>query len=220
MKFDPNEEKVFQKWLQTARDMHGNLLRDGRYYHRKECMEAYLKDKAHKKAQAAKQREIEAIELEKQIEPMLNCLDIKLIDLAKIALSTIEESDYSELIQIGSTLKNPLHREQALSEYCSSLKQAFENAIKAYVSDQVSSKGNVPDDSLSDAGSLFNPIGSAANASPVDYEEPKVARKLNELTVTCIELGKSALAEKVGIDFSPGSSSRFPIAKTRKWSES
>ncbi len=217
MKFSPSEEQEFQKWLQQARDMDGNLY--GRNYTRKECKEIYLKWQAHKEAEAVKQGKVEAIEL-KRIGPMLNCLDIKLIDLAKIALSTIEESDYSELIQIGPTLKNPLHREQALSEYCSSLKQAFENAIKAYVSDQVSSKGDVPDDSLSDSGSLSNPIGSAANASPVDYEEPKVARKLNELTVTCIELGKSALAEKVGIDFSPGSSSRFPIAKTRKWSES
>ena len=93
-------------------------------------------------------------------------------------------------------LKNPRHLSQALNEFTEKMSYEFSGEIK-------------------------EAINKKTNNVFIDYDNPEISAKLQQLVNTCIDMSKPSIAQKIGCDYSEFSptSDKSVISKTKKWKQ-
>jgi len=190
----------FEEWHESVQNEHPTY----KYHDKKNQLRMYQAsiDLAAKEFQERLKIEKQKADLRRQaqehqkvVEVMLNHLDITTLKLAKITKLVVERTDLTDLKELAPLLKDPSHLNEALDEFCESIKALIRAELVALV--EPSLKGS----------------------SRIIKEEPKITFFLDNLCDKSVRMAKGMIAEELGSDacFDREESSKDLIRKTKKW---
>ena len=190
----PKESNIefpsFEVWAMGKKEQRETF----KYLSRGQQQDEYYKEKRDAELLKKKAEKFKADEYNATIRPWLNALDLNITELAFIGLKIIKNTNFDELNAISSMLKNPSHLSQALNEFTEKMSCEFSGEIK-------------------------NAINKKTDIAFIDYDNPEVSAKLQQLVNTCIDMSKPSIAQKIGCEYSEFSPTSYKsvISKTKKW---
>ena len=188
---------TFEKWLVTEKQKDMAFSYHSVDYQQK-LYELYLEAGTFIEKEVTSSKNNKTIVDEALGKLRLELASINTIELAKLTKGIVDSADLKDFMDVLPILQTQALQGKAVDEFLNDLNEAFKDAIKESVNARASEQG-----------------------IKMDYSDPIIGGKVDELVKTCSEMGRPILLNKLGISETGNFDgiNKSKIGKTKKWKD-